>query len=270
MANGKYVSTLDVDALSVPVLAATVFAAEESSLFLGGNLIPIVNAPSGLLQVPELAKVDAQTVSSEADPGVDLDAKTIGNTKNSIVCELIAARAVVRDLGSIDPNEIGRLLGRSVATAFDKAVYAALDTSVDSTTDCVPLSLDAIFDSVAQIRANGENGQLYSVITPAQANTVVKSIGTAAYAGGDYQTEALRTGYIGQVAGVQLFVSSNITAANTSGYIFGQDALRIAMQKNVDIEIGRRTAAVGNDVVASLHAKPAMIDNSRSIRMINV
>jgi hypothetical protein len=270
MANGKYVSSLDVDALSVPVLAATVFAAEESSLFLGGTMIPIVNAPSGLLQVPELAKVTAQTVSSEANPGVDLDAQTISDTKNNIVCELIAARAVVRDLGNIDPNEIGRLLGRSVATAFDKAVYAALDTSVDSTTNCVPLSLDAIFDSVAQIRANGENGQLYSIITPAQANTVVKSIGVAAYAGGDFQTEALRTGYIGSVAGVQMFVSSNITASNTSGYIFGQDALRIAMQKNVDIEIGRRTAAVGNDVVASIHAKPAMIDNSRAIRMINV
>ena len=270
MANGKYVSTLDVDAMSVPVLAATVFAAEESSLFLGGNMVPIVNAPSGLLQVPELAAVTAQTVSSEADPGVDLDAKTITDTKNSVVCELIAARAVVRDLGNIDPNEIGRLLGRSVATAFDKAVYSALDSSTASTTDCVPLSIDAIFDSVAQIRGAGENGQLYGIITPSEANTVVKSIGVAAYAGGDFQTEALRSGYIGTLAGVQMFVSSNITAANTSGYIFGQDAMRIAMQKNVDIEIGRRTAAVGNDVVASIHAKPAMIDANRAVKLINV
>jgi hypothetical protein len=269
MANGKYVSSLDVDALSVPVLAATVFAAEESSLFLGGNMVPVVNAPSGLLQVPELAKVTAQTVSSEAATGVDLDAQTISDTKNNIVCELIAARAVVRDLGNIDPNEIGRLLGRSVATAFDKAVYAALDTSTDSA-DSVPLSIDKFFNAVNQIRNNGEAGQLYSVITPDEANTVLKSIGTQAFAGGDFQNEAMRNGFIGNLAGVQIFVSSNITASGTAGYIFGQDAMRIAMQKNVDIEIARRAAAVGNDVVASIHAKAAMIDNSRSVRLINV
>lgn len=270
MANGKYVSTLDVDALSVPVLAATVFAAEESSLFLGGQMIPVVNAPSGLLQVPELASVTAQTVSTEADPGVDLDAKTITDTKNSIVAELIAARAMVRDLGNIDPNEIGRLLGRSVATAFDKTVYTALDSATASTNDSVPLTVDDMFDAAAQIRGNGEMGQLYGVLTPTEGTNLMKNIGTAAYGGGDFQTEALRTGYVGQIAGIQLFMSSNITTANTAGYIFGEDAMRIAMQKNVDIEIGRRTAAVGNDVVASLHAKAALIDANRAVKLINV
>jgi hypothetical protein len=130
--------------------------------------------------------------------------------------------------------------------------------------------VDDMFDAAAQIRGNGEMGQLYGVLTPAEGTNLMKNIGTAAYGGGDFQTEALRTGYVGQIAGIQLFMSSNITTANTAGYIFGEDAMRIAMQKNVDIEIGRRTAAVGNDVVASLHAKAALIDANRAVKLINV
>jgi hypothetical protein len=45
--------------------------------------------------------------------------------------------------------------------------------------------------------------------------------------------------------------------------IFGQDAMRIGMQKNVDLEIARRAEAVGFDVVASLHAAVGMIDAGR-------
>lgn len=271
MANGAYTSVINTDALVTPVLAATVFAAEETSLFLGGAMIPVVSAPNGVLQVPELAKVTASTISSEAATGVDLDALDISDTKNTITANLYAARAVVRDLGAIDPNEIGRLLGKSVATAFDKAVYTALDSATASTTDQFPEpTVDSIFDAVGQIRANGEMGQLYAILSPTAGVGLMQAIGNQAYAGGDFQTEALRSGYVGNIAGCQLFMSSNITTANTAGYIFGTDAMRIAMQQNVNVEIARRAEAVGNDVVASLHAAPGLIDDGRAVKLINV
>lgn len=271
MANSAYTSVINTDALVVPVKAATVFAAEETSLFLGGQLIPIVNAPNGVLQVPELASVTATTLSAEAAPGVDLDTVLPADTKNILTCDLIAARSVVRDLGAIDPAEIGRVLGNAVATAFDKSVYVALDSATASTSDSVPMTIDAIFDAVGQIRGAGETGRLFGVVTPAEAAVIMKEIGTAAYAGSDmFQAEALRSGLIGSIGGVQFFVSSNIETANTAGYIFGQDAMRIALQKNVDVEVARRAAAVGNDVVASLHAKAGLIDAARAVKLINV
>jgi hypothetical protein len=163
------------------------------------------------------------------------------------------------------------MLGMSVAKAFDQAVYTALDSATASTADAVPLSVDDIFDSVAQIRGNGETGRLFGVLTPAEAAVVLKEIGTAAYAGSDmFQAEALRSGMIGSLAGVQFFVSSYITTANTAGYIFGEDALRIAMQKNVDVEVARRAEAVGWDTVASLHAAVGLIDAGRAVKLINV
>ncbi len=271
MANGPYTSVINADALIVPVKAATIYAAQETSLFLGGELIPVVNAPNGVLQVPELAAVSATTVDAEAGTGIDIDAVHPVDTKNTVTCDLYAARSVVRDLGNIDPAEIGRVLGNAVSKAFDTATFAALDSATASTADCVPLSIADIVDSAAQIRANGEMGELFGVLTPAETATLLKEIGTNAFAGSEsFQGQALRSGMIGMIGGVMFFQSSYIATADTAGYIFGKDAMRIAMQKNVDIEVGRRTAAVGNDVVASLHAKPALIDAGRAVKLINV
>jgi hypothetical protein len=53
------------------------------------------------------------------------------------------------------------------------------------------------------------------------------------------------------------------------GYVFGRDAARIAMQRNVDIEIGRRPEAVGFDVVASVHAGVGVVDATRGVKLVD-
>jgi len=269
MANAAYTSGFNTDALFVAAKAATVYAAHEQSLFLGGGMIPVVNSPNGLLQVPELAAVAATTLTAEASTGVDLDAVLSADTKNTIQCDVYAARSVLRDLGNIDPSEIGRVLGNAVSKAFDTAVVTAMDGLTASTSDSDPMTVDALFDAVAQIRGNGETGPLMGVISTVEAANLMKVIGTAAYGGGDFQSEAMRNGFLGQIAGVRLFQSSYVTGAN-KGFIFACDAMRIAMQKNVDIETARRPEAVGQDIVASLHAGVGVIDAGRGVKLINV
>jgi hypothetical protein len=269
MANAAYTSGFNTDALFVAAKAATVYAAHEQSLFLGGGMIPVVNAPNGLLQVPELAAVAATTLTSEASTGVDLDAVLSADTKNIIQCDVYAARSVLRDLGNIDPSEIGRVLGNAVSKAFDTAVVTAMNGLTASTSDADPMTVDALFDAVAQIRGAGETGQLMGIVSPAEAANLMKDIGTNAYGGGDFQSEAMRNGFLGQVAGIRMFQSSYITGAN-KGFIFAGDAMRIAMQKNVDVETARRPEAVGQDIVASLHAGVGVIDANRGIKLVNV
>ena len=61
-----------------------------------------------------------------------------------------------------------------------------------------------------------------------------------------------------------------LSSKNVQAIIFSQDAFRIGMQKNIDLEIARRPEAVGSDVVASLHAGVADIDaTNRSTMIIN-
>lgn len=270
MAN-EYLSGFSLEGLVVPTKAATIYTAQETSLFLPGVMIPTVNVPAGSqsAQVPLLGEVSATTISSET--AGDLAAEVIADTTATIPVNLYAARSVVRDLGGIDPAELGRVLGNSVAKAYDTAVLTAMAAGLtESTSDSDPLSADAIFDAVAQIRGAGEMGQLNAVISTTAAATLMKSLfANGNFGGGDFQTEALRNGFVGSFAGVNMFQSALVPAAH-QGFIFGQDALRLAMQKGVDIEVQRRAAAVGNDVVASIHAGVGVVDATRGVQLINV
>lgn len=271
MANSAYVSGFNTDALFVPVKAATVYAAHESSLFLGGEMIPVVNAPNGVVQVPELASVSATNLTSEAAPGVDLETVLPADTKNTISCEIYAARSVVRDLGAVDPAEIGRSLGNAVSAAFDADVAGVMGSLTGQEITAGDLDMAEVASAVGTIRAAGETGPLFGVVSANAYAALMNDIGGTAFAGGDlFQGQALRSGFFGQLMGVQCFVSSYLNDTNTGVTgskmaIFGQDAMRIAMQKNIDLEIARRAEAVGSDVVASLHAKAALIDAARGV-----
>lgn len=279
MAQTNYISSLNYEELQVPVKAATVFAAHEASIFLGGALIPVVNAPTGVLRVPELAKVTAQEITRAGSNVDDLSVLSPTPTKNDIDVDLYAARSVLRDLGSIDANEVGRVLGNAVSAAFDKAVIGTIGantTEQENTETSRDLTVDEIFKAVGTIRGNGETGQLYGIVSTNVYAELMKDIGSTSYAGGDFQTDALRTGFMGNIGGVQMFVSSylndtnaGLASHNVQAAIFGADAYRIAMQKNVDIEIARRAEAVGFDVVASLHAGVGAIDAGRSVLIID-
>ena len=70
MANSAYGSGLNLDAMVVPVKAATVFAAHENSLYLPGAIVPKIEVPAGSnsAQVPLMGSVTATTITSEAAP----------------------------------------------------------------------------------------------------------------------------------------------------------------------------------------------------------
>jgi hypothetical protein len=105
----------DLESLMVNTKAATVYTAHEQSLFLSGGLIPVVNLPAGSItaQIPVMGTVTAEKLTS-ADPDAldDFNALTVTDTKVTIEADIYAARHVMRDLGGVDPQETGRVLGR--------------------------------------------------------------------------------------------------------------------------------------------------------------
>jgi hypothetical protein len=265
----------DLESLMVNTKAATVYTAHEQSLFLSGGLIPVVNLPAGSItaQIPVMGTVTAEKLTS-ADPDAldDFNALTVTDTKVTIEADIYAARHVMRDLGGIDPQETGRVLGNAIQSKFDADVVTAMAgltaQEIAGATPAGTLSVDEIFDAVATIRGNGETGALVGVVGSAAAAELMKDIGTQAYGGGDFQSEAMRNGFVGTVAGVRLFQSSYVSGTNKA-FIMAQDAMRIAMFKNVDLEIARRAEAVGNDIVASLHAGVGVIDANRGVKIID-
>ena len=270
-----YNTAFDLDGFMVNTKAATVYAAQESSLFLGGALIPMIQLPAGSItaQLPLMGSVVATKLTSASHEAGDIDQTTVGQTRRIIEANIYAARDVIRDLGGIDPNELGRVLGNSVSAAFDKDVVAALG-GLTTSADTGTLSVNAVFDAVAQIRGAGETGPLFGVLGTQAAAELMKVIGTQAYAGSMAQNEAMANGFIGVLGGVRFYQSAFATAsiagvAGFKGAIFGADAFRIAMFKNVDLEVQRRAAAVGNDIVASLHAGVGLVDAARGVTLVD-
>ena len=271
-------SLLNTDAFSIEAKAATVYAAQENSLFLPGGIVPIVNTPSGLVRVPELAAASADILDgvSGSTATDDITAQAVADTKNTITAKLFAARAVVRDLGGIDPAEVGASLGKAVASEFDKRAINIIANNTTEQEATSALDTEELFKAIGTIRAAGETGQLYCLVAASSYSAIMNSIGNAAFAGSDLQNEAMRSGYMQTLAGMQMFVTQHLTDANAGlsshniqAAVFGADAYRIAMQKNVDIEVARRPAAVGVDVVASLHAEIGAIDANRSVLIVN-
>mgnify|MGYP003633664656 FL=1 len=260
----------DLDALMVPTKAQAIFTAQENSLYLPGTMIPQVKVNSGSfsIQVPVFGQVAATELTAASHAGDDFAVTNVTAAKVSIDANIFAARDVIRDLGDIDPMELGRVLGKSVALAFDTSVSTLMtDTSITQTA-VTGGSVDTteLFTAAAVLRGNGEMGQLYAILSPAAAAGLLTQIGSSAYAGSDLQNNAMTNSYVGNVAGIQVYQSASILAG-ADGTVFSEDAFRIAMFKNVDLEAQRRAAAVGTDIVASLHAGVGITDVTRAYRM---
>tara|TARA_Y100000114_G_scaffold34290_1_gene29709 strand:+ start:647 stop:1492 length:846 start_codon:yes stop_codon:yes gene_type:complete len=268
----------DLESLVVNTKAATVYTAFESSLFLGGNLIPQVQIPAGstTAQIPLMGSVTATKLTSADpdNPSGDFTDLTITDTKKTVEADIYAARHVLRDMGGIDPQETGRVLGHAIQTAFDKDVMAVLGNltgqEIAGSAGTNDLTVAEIQSAVGTIRGNGETGPLVGVVGAGAYAALMSNIGSQAFAGGEFQNSAMRNGFFGKIAGVDMYVSSYLDATNTGqtnakAAVFGADAMRIAMFKNVDIEIARRPAAVGFDVVASLHAGVGLVDANRGV-----
>jgi len=284
MANSAYASGLNLDAMMVPVRAATVYAAQENSLYLPGQIVPIVQVPAGsaTAQVPLMGSVTATVINSEDVGGSgnpqDFDTVLPSDTKRTITLDLHAARTVLRDLGGIDTADMGRILGNAIAKSFDKAVtteFGALTQQEIAGTTPQAISLADIFTAVGTIRGNGETGKLFGIVGTNQYANLLSAIGNNAFAGGEFQNTAMRNGYFGTIAGVEMYVSSYLNntdmgiTSNPAAAIFSADAVKAAMQGGVNIEVARRPEAVGFDIVASAAAGAEAIDGDRGVLIID-
>lgn len=278
MANSAYGSGLNLDALVVPFQSQTVFAAQENSLYLPGTLVPMVDVPAGSAsaQVAVMGSVAATAISAEgvggADPYAPQDFETVlpTDTKKTISLELIAARTVLRNIGGIDVDNMSRIMGNAISAKVDTMVSAEMANLTQTELASGYNILHEFYDAIGTIRAAGEGGALNAVISAAAYKEFMEKIGSSAFAAADVQNQAMRTGAIGQIAGVPCYVSQYLNDTNTGvtgtkAAIFSQDALRGAMQGGVKVDIDNRAAAVGVDVVASLAFNVTTLDATRGI-----
>jgi N4-gp56 family major capsid protein len=261
---GEIVSTTStLDDLIAPIVAEAQFVAAEKSIMRGLVKNFTVPANTGkVLQVP-IYPTQTATTLTEAD---DLTPSAISTSKADITLAEVGLMTNVSDLSlNHSPSnviaDVGRLFGEAIATKIDRdltALFGGFGTTVGSATTAATAAL--VFEAVAKLRANGvPSSDLALVLHPLVAYDLKSTItSTFAAPASDVGNEALRTGYVGMLAGVPVYETSNMadssgnfpgTTGDYKGAVFHKDAIAIAMSSDIKIETQRDASARATELV---------------------
>ena len=257
MANESTSSTLSE--LYTEIVAEAQFVASEKSIMR--NLVKnyAISGGGKAVEVPVYAQVSAAAVSEATDlsnTAIDPTSVTITASEVGVMTTLtdLARKSAPRNVAA----DIGKLFGEALARKQDADLTALFDgfsvTLGDGTTAISPA---VIFNALSTLRANALPANECAVVVHPKIAYDLKSGLTNTFAGLDTETsnEALRAGFVGTLAGMRIFETSNMSNSGNAGdYIgaaFHKDALAIAMMQDVKIETQRDASLRADEIVAT-------------------
>ena len=273
MATNPTTSTT-LDDLFVNIIAQARFTAEEQSIMR--NLVTVYNieAQAGTtIQVPKYPTVTANDLTE----GTDMTAEAVSTSSVSVAVGEVGAQVFLTDMatmGAGNPaDELGTVLGNAIATKMDTDAIALFDgfsTSLGATT--TELSVAYLFQAAAILRANKAPGRLVGVFHPYQTYALKANL-TNTFAnpnGGDLQNEAMRTGYVGTIAGIDIFESSNVAvdgSGDAKGAVFAPEAIAMAMKRDFNLEPERDASNRGFELNATAVYGVGELDDAYGVEM---
>jgi N4-gp56 family major capsid protein len=247
------------------ITAEALFQAQEQSIMR--NLVRNYTIPAGSgksIVVPTYAPVAAGAVAEGTDLAGTSEDQAISTGGVTITVGEVGIMTNVTDLARVSSAsnviaDVGKLFGNAIAKKMDQDLIAqfanfATANDIGSATD-VPMSPAQVFEAIARLRNAGVSGaDIFCVVNPYTAYDMKKNL-TSTFAGhaGDLSNEAMKSGYVGSVAGVAVFESANVphTSGDSVGGIFHKDALGLAMMQDISIETERNASLRADELVAT-------------------
>ena len=262
MANESTSSTLSE--LYTEIVAEALFVASERSVMRPLVKNYAISGGGKAVEVPIYATVSAAAVSEATDlsnTAINPSSVTITASENGLMTTLtdLGRNASPRNVAA----DIGRLFGEAIAKKIDvdlTALFDGFSTEVNDGT--AVLSAANIFNAVAQLRKNSvPTSDISGVFHPLNAYDLKSNL-TNTFGGRDtdLSNEALRNGFVGKVAGVNIFETSNLadssgnnpgTTGDYKGAVFHKDALGLAMMQDLKIETQRDASLRADEIVAT-------------------
>ena len=256
MANETTSST--ISELYTEIVAEALFVAQEQSIMRGLVRNYTIAGGGKSVEVPIYATVSAGAVSEASD----LSNTAVNPSSVTITASEVGLMTTLTDLArnSASRNvagDIGRLFGEAIATKIDSdlsALFTGFSTEKGPGAGS-ELTVQDLFECSAELKTNNAPGPYYGVFHPKQIFNVKKSL-TNTFVGRDTElsNEAMRSGFVGNVAGIQIFESSNISVDGSDdsiGAVFSQDALGLAMMQDLKIETQRDASLRADEIVAT-------------------
>jgi N4-gp56 family major capsid protein len=258
MANETTSSTLSE--LYTEMVAEAMFTIQEQSIMK--NLVKNYSIPSGhkAVEVPKYPAIAAAAVAE----ATDLSNTAVDPTSVTITASEVGVMTTLTDLarnsaGRNVAADIGRLFGEAIAKKMDQDLIALFDGfSVTLGDGTGAITAASIFNAASTLRAEAlPISETVAVLHPKIAYDLKANLtNTFANANAnDLANEALREGFVGQIAGVKIFETSNMantgTAGDYKGGIFHKDALALAMMQDIKIEVQRDASLRADEIVAT-------------------
>ena len=258
MANESTSTTLSE--LYTEIVAEAQFVAQEQSIMR--NLVRNYTIAGGgkAVEVPIYSAVSAAAVSE----ATDLSNTAINPTSVTITASEVGVMTTLTDLArNAAPRnvaaDIGRLFGEAVAKKQDADLTALFDGFSSAVGDgTAAISAAAIFNAASTLRANALNLNDCAVVLHPKIAYDLKANLTNTFAnpnGGDLQNEAMRSGFVGSLAGLRIFETSNISNTGNAGDYKGgamhRDALALAEMQGLKIETQRDASLRADEIVAT-------------------
>ena len=257
MANESTSSTLSE--LYTEIVAEAQFVASEKSIMR--NLVKnyAISGGGKAVEVPVYAAVSAAAVAE----ATDLSNTAINPSSVTITASEVGVMTTLTDLArnSAPRNvaaDIGKLFGEALATKQDTDLtnlFNGFSVALgDGSTAITPAVL---FNALSTLKENALSTDGCQVVLHPKIAYDLKSGFTNTFAGLDTElsNEALRSGHIGKIAGMNVFETSNMantgTAGDYKGGAFHKDALAIAMMQDVKIETQRDASLRADEIVAT-------------------
>ncbi len=258
MANETTSSTLSE--LYTEIVAEALFVASEKSIMRPLVKNYAISGGGKSVEVPIYAAVSAAAVSEASDlsnTAINPSSVTITASEVGIMTTLtdLARNSAPRNVAA----DIGKLFGEAIAKKQDADLTALFDGFSDAIGNgTAAISSAVIFQALAMLRENALNVDGCAVVLHPKIAYDLKAGLTNTFANAnanDLANEALRSGFVGRLAGMPVFETSNMSntgnAGDYKGGAFHRDALGLAMMQDLKIETQRDASLRADEIVAT-------------------
>ena len=261
-------TTTTLNDLIANVVQEALFVASERSVMRG--LVRNYNVPKNTgttLQVPLYPAQTAQDLTEGTDMDAGASDVAVSTNVKTIALAEVGIMTTVSDLAinhsvSNVIADLGKLFGEAVAKKIDQkltALFSGFSTyAFGSATDTQStLTAAGLFKAAATLKAAAVPGPYFGVFHPKAiynvkanlTNTFVNPNG-----GATVVNQALSEGFVGRIAGIDIYESSNVaedSATSVVNGVFSRDALGLAIGQDIKISTQRDESKRATEVVCT-------------------
>ena len=260
-------TTTTLNDLLPEIIQEAMFVASERSIMRG--LVKNYTLAPGQGKNVNVPIYPRQTAAAVVE-GDEVANTAVSTNTAQLTVSTVAIRTLLTDLArtSAASNvvaDLGRLFGEAVARKMDQdltALFGSFAAGYGNFTQVITAA--DIFKAVATLKANAVPTEgMVCVLHPEVAYDLKSALTTAGNtpftmgAFGENANEAMRQGFVGMLAGIPVYETSNMansgSAGNFIGAVFQRDAIGLGMIGDISIETQRRASFLGDDIVCSAY-----------------